>query len=264
MYVMHNPVMWTDPSGLFAWNEADDHWFDLYYEVAKAGGSMTGSGRRAAVSIWGVSVSFISGSSGVEMRDGRMHVRADTFYSAIVGEAQEIMFLGGHPAMDRAPAAHMNISMFMSSGRYNHLTRSGAPRYLAYFSDNIRWGSVRYAHISGGATNENWQAAIPFVTTAISTANREAYLDRSGLMFLNHLYTGTGMVTQLFAAHHHFMDNHSARFRYTIIPGNVGFNSTSVTVSLLSSVGLCHGLSDQRFVQHLGSHRTIAPRHFGN
>jgi len=266
MFVMHNPVMWLDPTGLFAWNEADDHWFNLAYEVRNAGGSFSwnSAASEATVSIWGVTVLFHLGMSGARGSGSSIQVRADTFYSSIVNAAQEMILFGGHGAFGGSRVAHMHISMFMSSSRYNYLSKNGAPAHLQYFSGNIRWGSVRYAHISGGSSNENLLAVLPFATSAISVANRDAYLDRSGRIFLNHLHTGTGMITQLFDAHFYFMENHSTRFRYNLAPSVVGFNSTSVAVSLLNSVGLDPGLSDLRLGQHLGSHRAIAPSYFGN
>jgi len=273
LFVMHNPVRWIDPLGLFAWNEADDHMFNLTHEVGNAGGTMTRSGNSVSVSIWGVTVNFDTSMDGVSTgRLDRFMVRADVFYSAVVNAAQEIMFLGGHSALGGLPIPHMHISMFVSKN-------SPYWYHPAFNSFGIRWGSVRHATISGNAQNDNLLAVVG-VTRAISEVNRVdragvGYLDRSGLMFLNHLHTGTGMVTQLFAAHNHFMYDSNMRFPYALVPGHgiwgttpPGFglpryNSTSVTLSLLGAVGLNHGLSLSQQAQYLGSHRRISPHHFG-
>ena len=124
------------------------------------------------------------------------------------------------------------------------------------FEGSTRWGSVRFATISGGASRS---------IHAISEVNRREYLDRAGLRFINHLHTGTGMITQLFEAHNHFMDHHSSRFPYAPLPtrGSPAFNSTSITISLLNAVGLDHRMSSsqQRWAVGMGSH--IHSRYFG-
>jgi len=251
MFVMHNPVRWSDPWGLFAWNEDDDHWFDLMYEVNKAGGTFDGIPRSMAaiISIWGVNLRFDGSMAGVEFRNGRMHVRADLFYSSVVAAATEILFLGAHGGVfQQNPVPHMHISMFISEN--SHYWNSNA------FSNNTRWGNVRYASLSGGAS---------ISAHVISVVNSMNYLDRPGLRFSNHLHTGVGMATQLFEVHNYFMTNHNQGFRYALLPGRnaPAYNSTSMVISLLNAVGLHHGMtsSQQRFAIGMGS--VIHPRNFG-
>ena len=250
-FVMNNPTRWLDPWGLFAWNEADDHWFALRHEVENAGGSVSWNARTytATASIFGVSVSFARGSDGVRITNNRMYVRADTFYSTVVNAAREMVFLGAHGGVARHnPVPHLHISMFISENS----------RYWSdsAFADNTRWGNVRFATISGGASRS---------IHVISVINSMNYLDRAGLRFVNHLYTGTGMITQLFEAHNHFMDNHSRSFNYALLPARraPAFNSTSMVISLLNAIELDHRMtnSQRRFAIGIGSE--IHPRNFG-
>jgi len=114
-FVMNNPGRWLDPLGLFAWNEADNRWFALRYEVEKAGGSVSWNARTgtATASIFGVDVNFTRGDDGVWMSNNRMFVRANTFYSAVVEAAGgEMIWLGGHGAFGGTfNAPHMYITI---------------------------------------------------------------------------------------------------------------------------------------------------------
>jgi len=262
MFVMHNPVMWADPTGLFAWNEANDHWFNIQSEVWGAGGSIDFHNGFINVSVFGVNVRFDSHQDGVQWGSYRscVRVRADLFYSSVVAAAQEMIFLGGHTALHHRnpfPADHLHISMFMSASRFNYLSGNNAPDFLGYFSGRIRWGNVHYATLSGGKGGQS----------AISEVNRLPYLDRAGLNFVNHLHTGTGKIAELFAAHNHFMGHHSTCFTYAIlpVPGWLAqeFNSTSIAIGLLNAVGLDHGMTDAQLRRAIGINRQIAPHYFG-
>jgi len=258
VYVMSNPVNWRDPLGLFAWNEADDHWFALRYEVEKAGGSVwwVGEINTAFASIFGVTVGFQQGTPGVVNRNDRIHVRADVFYSSVVNAAREITFLGGHSAFNVFPAYHLHISMFVSpnSAFYNN----------PYFRMNNRWGNVRYAFLSGAGEFGYSLYHFGFIH-AVSRVNSNHYLSRDGLRFINHLHTGTGVIRDLFAAHEHFAANYSRRFPWNPIPipGIGGANSTSITIGLLNAVGLNHGLTSAHQRRAVGIGSTVHPRFFG-
>jgi len=270
LYTMHNPVMWVDPTGLlaffpgFSWNEDSDHWFNMATAVPASGGTMSASVVNGIymlhVTIFGVTVTFNTGMDGVlRIPPGRFtnyswQVRADTFYSIIVGAATEMIFLGAHGGIIQSnPIPHLHISMFVSqsSSYWNH----------AYFEDYTRWGNVRYAFISGSSCSG-------LMGNAISQVNRMAYLDRPGLQYINHLYTGKGMISGLFEAHAHFMDFHRTSFWYAPLPVpawlSEGFNSTSITLSLLNSVGLDHGMTSNQLRWAVGANRHIHPRYFGN
>ena len=59
MYVMHNPVMFIDPWGLFAWNERDDEWIRVTCRATRdAGGTFSRTENSVTISIWGVNVTF--------------------------------------------------------------------------------------------------------------------------------------------------------------------------------------------------------------
>jgi len=264
MFAMHNPVRWSDPLGLFAWNEADDHWFNLQYEVINAGGSYIHQGGRGQsswqVSVFGVNVSFNSAADGMRTVDGVTQIRADLFYSTVVGAAQEMIFLGAHGGVVRFnPIPHLHISMFAASGT------DAYSKFYRLYAGNVRWGGVRFATISGGASNEGL-TAIFGLESAVSAINRQDYLGRAGLSFINHLHTGTGMISQLFDAHNHFSRYHSGHFTYRLLPPlsrPMGFNSTSVTISLLRSVGLDHGMSGNQQNWAVGIDNHIHPMFFG-
>jgi hypothetical protein len=73
VYTMNNPVKWTDPWGLFAWNEANDQWITVSrWTTLEAGGTfnqtwITGPDgiKYITISIWGVTVNFYQGTDGV-------------------------------------------------------------------------------------------------------------------------------------------------------------------------------------------------------
>ena len=84
------------------WNESDDQWFDISAEVQAAGGSVTTyspnskKANTVTVTLYDVSVDFAIGSSGVKNQDGKVQVRADTFYRSFVYAATEMVFIGAH------------------------------------------------------------------------------------------------------------------------------------------------------------------------
>ena len=192
--------------------------------------------------------------NGVEMRNGLVHVRADTFYSSVVNAAGgEMIFLGGHGAFDgRFQAYHMHIAMFVAYGHAFYGTRD--------FRYNTRWG-LRYAFISGGAQTTLANILLGPAVSTVGVINSNAYLERADRRFWNHLHSGTGMVQQLFNAHNHFMDNYSRRraFAYT----GRWVNSTSYTIGLVNAVGLNHGLSSEQVARAWGINSAFAPRFFG-
>ena len=259
LYVMHNPVKWLDPWGLFAWNEADDHWFDLRYEVENAGGTFRGIPRSHAanISIWGVDLRFNDSMSGVEFRGGRMHVRADVFYSTLVNAAGgEMTFLGGHGAFGGTfNAPHVFIAIFASpnNAHYYNMFYQLDPEFT-------RWG-LRFAYISG--TGELGAMRVPpYTSIGMRTRggiNNNIYHDRPNLQFMNHLSSGIGMATQLFEGHSHFMRYHSNTFAWN----GRWTNSTSFTIGLVNAMGLNHGLSAAQVRSTWGINNAFDARFFG-
>ena len=187
-------------------------------------------------------VTFRAGDDGVSNLFNTFMVRADTFYSTIVGAAGgEMVFLGGHGAFGGTFSAyHMHIAMFISGGDFWD-DRA--------FANNERWG-LRYAFISG---------TMGFPMRTVGAINNDSYLVRANRSFFNHLYSGTGMVQQLFSGHNHFMDNHRRTFAYS----GLWTNSTSYTIGLVRSMGLSHGMSPAQIASSRGINNAFAPRYFG-
>ena len=254
-YVMNNPIMWRDPLGLFAWNERDDQWITVSPSAARnAGGRLTqfwcASMERAyaaSLSIWGVDVTFNINSGLNRVRtssQGHIQVRADFFYSTIVGAAGgEMSFLGGHGAFGgRFEAYHMFVAMFAAPGSDAYSILQGA-------GGNTRWG-LRYGFISGGMGG--------FFNT-IGEVNRADYLVRENRQFFHHLSSSVGTTATLFAGYRYFMANHSRTFAYS----GRWTNSTSFTIGLVNSSGLYHGLSQAQRDRAWGFNNAFRFRYFG-
>jgi len=258
VYTMNNPVFWTDPLGLFAWNERDDQLITINAQtVLAAGGTMSRSFSTRAdgtqvlqsktVSVWGVDVTFNRGDSGVTLAGSLSDttVRADVFYRAFVNAAGgEMAFLGGHGAFDGLfNAYHMHIAMFAASGTdaYNRLHGEN--------SEFTRWG-LRFGFVSGtmGGFFRNH-----------GSVNEANYMERADRRFFNHLSSGVGTTSALFTGYRHFMDNHSSTFvwngRWT--------NSTSFTIGLVNAAGFNHGLSSAQVERAWGFNNAFAARYFG-
>ena len=169
-----------------------------------------------------------------------------------------MIFLGAHGGVVRRnPVPHLHISMFAAPGT------DAYARFYGLNANNVRWGNVRYGFISGSA--RGGRTGNRYAVSEINRlSNNRSYLERPGLQWINHLYTGIGMVSQLFAAHSHFDTNHGTSFRYFPIPlTRSQFNSTSITISLLDSVGLSHGMSPSQQRWARGANRHISAEHFG-
>jgi len=265
MYVMHNPVKWLDPTGLFAWNEANDHWFNIQSEVWGAGGSIDFHNGFINVSIFGVTVRFYSHQDGVQWGNYRscVRVRADLFYRTIVNAATEMIFLGGHRAFDTFNAYHLHIAMFMSPDRFDYLSQNGNPSHLAYFG--TKWGGVRFAFLSGAGTpGFSWSRGAGLF--AESGVNLNNYFERSNLQFFNHIHTGTGKIERLFNAHTHFSTYYSRNFFWGAIPIPMdpwSANSTSVALGLLNAAGLDPGFTTEQQRRAIGRGSTIPSGFFG-
>ena len=151
-------------------------------------------------------------------------------------------FLGGHTAnLPLTDAYHMHIAMFVARGHDFFTTE--------HFRYNTRWGH-RCAFISGTAGG--------FLRT-VGAINNDTYLERANRQFWNHLYTGVGMVEQMFDARNYFMNYHSRTF-----PWNGRWtNSTSFTIGLVNAMGLNHGLSSAQVARATGIGNAFAARYFG-
>ena len=155
----------------------------------------------------------------------------------------EMIFLGGHGAFNgRFRAYHMHIAMFVSSG-------SSWWYHEAFVNNTTRWG-FRYAYISGTMGG--------FFRTE-GAINAADYMGRANRQFWNHLYSGNGMVQQLFDGFHYFDDNHRRTFAYS----GRWTNSTSFTIGLVNAVGLNHGLSSEQVARAWGINNAFDARYFG-
>ena len=272
MFVMHNPVRFRDPLGLFAWNEADDDWIVVTRGTTEgAGGTFSQNFRINAsnnllyistnISIWGVDFSFSHSpifeyfaNDLIRGHYGGISVRADLFYQTVLAAAGgEIAFLGGHTAnIPGASAYHMHIAIFAVQIRdadniaYNRLRRAG--------SENIRWGVIRYGYISGGSSS-----LIGLGGRVIGGVNTSSYTTRANRQFFHHLGSGVGTGANLFGGLDHFMANHNRAFwwsgRWT--------NSTSFTIGLVNAMGHSHGLSATQIANSWGIDNAFSARHFG-
>jgi len=226
-FVMNNPIRWLDPWGLFAWNEADSHWFALRHEVEMAGGSVSWNANTytATASIFGVNVDFTRGSDGVRIRNNRMYVRADTFYSTVVGAAEEMLFLGGHGALFRrnTHAYHAMLVMFVSPNSSYHGT--------SIFRYNVRWGNVHYATIGGYARNMG-------LGRLRGGINRPADIDLNNKRLMHHIRSEVGILDMVFASYLHFVRYNNDRVPYAFLPSTLRyeFNSNSFVSGLLLSM----------------------------
>jgi len=259
-FCMNNPIFWVDPWGLYA---CEYSFFNLIDDVRARGGTFVRFiGGAVRVNIFDVTTTFVPDSilnpnPGVQLYNDVLFVNGATFWSQIVNAAQEIIFLGGHGGVVPInPIYHLHVTMFVSrsSPYWDH------PDFN-YF-EPIFGGNVRFAHLSGGASDEGIRALLG-LSTAVSAVNRQNYLERSNLRFLNHLHTGRGMITNLFAAHVHFDTYHSTHFQYVLLPSGIGHNSTSITLSLLNAVGLNHGLTWGQRRLAIGMNMMIHPGFFG-
>jgi len=238
---VNNPIMFTDPLGL---NVPEENWFPIRSEVEAVGGTVGWDNGTVTVNIGGFTGSFQVGSDGVELRpylnrfgnqrrDGwrgelmyRTYVRSDIFNSQMFGDATEAIFLSGHPAFVRVganPLTHtFTIMMVTPDSAYYGTTN---------FTDNDTiLGNIRFATIGGTGEASHTRGLVNSRTDRNFRTNR----------FIQHLYTGTGMVTRLFNAYNHFSQNHDESFSYNARLGFTGdqFNSNSYNRGMLQSLGL--------------------------
>ena len=247
MFVMHNPVRWTDPWGLFAWNENDLALIDISRQNTEYhGGIFTAGNGYVTINIWDVEVTFRNTDRWVITAGNRpIKVRADIFYQAFINAAGgEMVFLGGHGAFFGIfTAPHLHIAMFAAPGTdgYNSLLEAG--------SNLTRWG-LRHGYISGTMGG--------FARTR-GQINGSAYMTRANRQFFNHLSSNVGTITALFDGYVHFRDNHNSTFAYS----GRWTNSTSYTIGLVNAMGLNHGLSATQVRQAWGINNAFAARYFG-
>jgi len=235
-YAGGNPVRFIDPLGLFAWNEDDDHWFDLKAEVEKVGGRIRYQQDRFmgswVVDVYGVTVTFSGNSDGVKSfarSYGKPFVRADVFYSSVVRAAGgEMVFLGGHPAFDgwffAMGSLHTYAMMFVSSESVHWNAR--------YFENNEKWG-LQYATL-GGTASQATDMRLQIV------ANVASDLEFDKRTFQKHLFTGKGAIDKLLEAH-----NSQGRgwvYGSLLVPGVRGIHiSNNILSGLLHVAGIHPG-----------------------
>ena len=235
-YAVNNPVRWKDPTGLFAWNERDDQWIPVTrFTTEQAGGTFdrTWCSNDATwlttVSIWGADATFRTGDYGVKNQMGTTMVRADTFYSTIVGAAGGYMtWLGGHHAFtDRTSVQglHTYVKMFTTYGS----SHWGGRYFYNDGSPNTRWG-LRYATLGGTASN-NTEGRLQIVGNVDSDLRWNA-------TYWRHLYSGVGAIDRLMDAH----DSQQRGFLYgsLIVPGVRGIHISNNILSGLLHVAEIH------------------------
>ena len=248
VYVMGNPIIYIDPIGLFAWNEDNNHWFDLKAELKKVGGTIryenTNPKGSWIVSVYGVTISFNGWKDGVEGTESSAstpYLRADVFYSTVVAAAKEIIFLGQHGAFvpeDYNPFSHASAIIFISLGHtlYND----------SRFNEETLWGIVRYATIGG---TSRW--TVPFLNGSINEESDRKLEIKTSMQWL---HTGVGKAQELFESFSYFKKHHCSKFLYhptgapiriPLLPLHIpdpiiaqGYNSNSYARGLLNSVGL--------------------------
>ena len=232
VFAVNNPVFYTDPWGLFEFNEDSDHLFVIAYEVEKAGGTVDhwcASTGTVTVTVFGETMTFTEGQMGTHINsDNRMVVRADTFYRRLIGSAgREMIFLTSHTAFDAIQRhlptdfQHATVVIFIN---FNH------PLYGTddFIANGTRWGGIRYATIGG--TSENGFV----IGTTTSVTDRDLSTKRGWL----HISSGRGMAANLFAANNFYNRVNPERFGYVPVPirGESTFNSGSYLHGLLRAV----------------------------
>ena len=254
VFTMNNPIRWIDPSGLSARSAIDGLFSLTQNEIRALGGSFTMN--RTGTAIWTITFgnttfrtdgNFQLGGGSIQCGS----TRGGSFVTdTVMRGSSEMVTLGGHSAFGFMPAPHLHISMFITS-------RSSSWWDSEYFSGNSLLGdTIRFATISGtGELGLTWRLGVGYLTSEV---NRRRYFERDNLLFVNHLYSGSGMVQGLFEAHNHFSTYYNRRFGYT-----ANRNSTSVVVGLLNAVGLDHGFTEEQERRALGTNRAIRPRFFG-
>jgi RHS repeat-associated protein len=252
IYSNNNPIFYSDPTGLFAWNERDDQWISVgRWNTERHGGTFSevwytrpgASFREATISIWGVEVTFRAGNEGVSTTWG-WQVRADVFYQAIVGAAGgEMVFLSAHPAFGgHAPAGNVHTMTVM----FAFESSDGYKNNQASFDQNeARWGGVRFATIGGTGSG------IMLRGTDRSTTDQNL----STKVFMQHLHSGTGKVDELFTAFNNYNRN-----KPNILYLGATSNSNSYNRGLLQAVALRPTLPSGTTAWGWGS--PVATRHF--
>jgi len=238
-YVVNNPLMFSDPWGLFTWTERDNEWIAVNARTTQdAGGTFSetwttgpNGSRSVTISIWGVEVTFRAGDAGVTTTFG-FQVRADHFYRAIVASAGgEITFLGGHFAFgQQAFGLHTYLMMFIDSSSEhwdegyfgNTVDSSNNPRI------NTRWG-LQFATLGGGVQGVGLR----------SIGNRESDLRFDNKQLMQHISSGVGAICNLMSAHKYSTTR--AGFAYNPLGGPIGFNSNSILSGLLRATELHPG-----------------------
>ena len=219
-YCNGNPIAYIDPWGLaFKWNEDDNHVFDLKFEVEDSGGTYTWNEKTktATVSIYGVTMDFRFRSDAT----GTIRVTATTFYSTVVNAAGEMLFLTGHKAFGGMAFGNLHMTLFMFVGE------SSAFWGHDDFKDNVKWG-IQFATV-GGTQIEGTK----FLGGQI---DRVTDVDFSTKVYpMQHLYSGKGMVEQVYTAMDYYATNSGTKHKYNVVMRN----SSSYMRGLLTALDIC-------------------------
>jgi hypothetical protein len=132
------------------WNEDANHWFALTATANAVGGSVSWDSNTstATASIYGVTVHFKHGNDGIEIRHGKMHVRADVFYNTIMAEAKHLVFIGTHPVGDAHNLVdHASIITMVYEG-HEMLRLPFSEHFMA--TNSLYGEKIRYATIGAG------------------------------------------------------------------------------------------------------------------
>ena len=242
-YCGNSPTVFVDPSGLFAWNEDDDYWFtDFRGDVEKAGGSIkfydNGLNNGWHVSIYGVSVTFWGWNDGIKgtaTKNSSPKIRADIFYSTIVNEAKEMLFLTGHKAFGgwAAGALHMTLFMFVGedSDYWNHNDFT-----------HEKWG-IRYAAVGGTQVEGTSYLGGRINYKTDTSFDTKVYP-------MQHLHSGEGMVEKIYTSMDNFSSLSGAKYRYNPLGWS---NSSTYMRGLLNSVDITPTLAKDYWIPGWGT-----------
>ena len=267
-YANNNPIYFSDPWGLFGWNEKDDHVFNIQKEVEDAGGTFSFNRNTSTITIgiYGVTAKFGSGDwyyagSNRTSNDSQLRMTAATFYSGVINAAVEMIFVGAHvvniPDNNGVQTSfhHSSVIMFISDNSSYWGTK--------HFKGNVRWG-MQYATLSaeswGGGRNPS------LFGTLDAVYNRDADIDLSTKVSMQHVHSGAGRVSGIFSSFNYYYSHSNGCVPYASLmipfPFVPEYNSNSFTSGLLRAAGFKY--KDIKLgVTVPGFSRPVPERYFG-